>query len=81
MNDLMNWIKSVMTSAKIPAWLKITFSILMAIIIAVTIIATASACSTIRVIGNEGSTTATVRQSALDSMEVNIKFNPLSSSK
>lgn len=50
------------------------------VIVAAAIIAVSNlftSCSAVRVVGNSGSTTATVRQSALDSMQVKIEFNPI----
>ena len=50
------------------------------VIVAAAIIAVSNlftSCSTIRVVGNSGSTTATVRQSALDSMQIKLEFNPI----
>lgn len=63
----------------LPVWSRIV--VLLAALLLGIVAVFSQSCSTIRVIGNEGSTTATVRQSALDSMEVNIKFNPLSTSR
>ena len=50
------------------------------VIVAAAIIAVSNlftSCSTIRVVGNSGSTTATVKQSALDSMQLKIEFKPV----
>lgn len=59
------------------AW-KIVTTVLLCALAGIIMFFSATSCSVIRVVGNEGSTTAKVRQSALDSMEINIKFNPLS---
>ena len=59
------------------AW-KIVTTILLCVLAGIIMFFSTTSCSVIRVVGNEGSTTARVRQSALDSMEINIKFNPLS---
>lgn len=59
-----------------PVWVRI---VALAVALAIGAIALFSqSCSTIRVVGNQGNTEAIVKQSALDSMEVNIKFSPLS---
>lgn len=70
----MNWNEVIQYLKKCPIWARILAIVVAAALAAISLFS----CSTIRVIGNEGSTTATVRQSALDSMEVNIRFNPLS---
>lgn len=57
-----------------PKWFVILV-IVLAAIIAVSNLFTS--CSTIRVVGNAGSTTATVRQSALDSMQIKLEFTPV----
>lgn len=59
-----------------PIWVRV---VALAIALAIGAVALfTQSCSTIRVSGNQGNTEATVRQSALDSMEIHIKFNPLS---
>lgn len=70
----MNWNEIVNYLKKCPVWARILAVAVAAALAAISLFS----CSTIRVIGNEGSTTATVKQSALDSMEVNIRFSPLS---
>ena len=67
-NSKFEWLKGK------PKWFVILV-IVAAAIIAVSNLFTS--CSTIRVVGNAGSTTATVRQSALDSMQIKLEFNPI----
>lgn len=70
----MNWNEIITRLKKCPVWTRILAVAVAAAVAAITLFS----CSTIRVVGNQGNTEATVRQSALDSMEVNIKFSPLS---
>lgn len=57
-----------------PKWFVILVIILSA---AIAVSNLFTSCSTIRVVGNAGSTTATVRQSALDSMQIKLEFTPV----
>ena len=59
-----------------PKWLKICVSVLIALLVGVLSIASFDGCSTIRVVGNDGAVSTTVRQSALDSMNVKVEFSP-----
>lgn len=70
-----------MDFTKFSEWLKgkpkwfIILVIVLAAAVAVSNVFTS--CSTIRVVGNAGSTTATVKQSALDSMQIKLEFTPI----
>ena len=69
----MNWSEIFSKLKSSPLWVKIVAVLVVAAIAAVSLF---TSCSTIRVIGNDGGVSTTVRQSALDSMQVKVEFTP-----
>ena len=62
--------------SKLPRWLQVVVIFSIAIISALVILFSSQGCSTIRVVGNDGNSKVTVQQHALDSMQINVQFNP-----
>ena len=74
MKDFLELVRNLMKSS--PQWLKICASVLLALLAAIMVFVSSQSCSTIRVVGNDGAVSTTVRQSALDSMNVKVEFSP-----
>ena len=76
MNQEQNLTKFRQILSKLPRWLQIVVVVVIAAVSALVILFSSQGCSTIRVVGNDGNSKVTVQQHALDSMQINVQFNP-----